>query len=467
MATERKVLFIQPPNIPPTERGLLIEPIDVATDANYARKLGYEVEFLDMDARGMQPTDAAGVVQDTKPDYVVMFHDHHIPLHSNASREGVLQIARIVKERGVKGVGIGGKTATYQPDYFLFPNSPFDVTIGHEAENALKELMPLTTWSANNLIDIPGISFMKEGKIVRTHPPRQKIDVDKLQILKRKELVDYGLYAEVRTILSSRGCDLGCTFCPVTGYWGPWRGRSPANVVEEIADLANEGTHKVMFLDDNATADMRRMEEISRQIIQEGIDVRMGSLGVISSFEQRAMELMHRAGFRWIHYGAETGDGGMQKSIRKNLTPEQMVEVIQRTKSIGFRVRTSWILDLPGTTESALEKTLELIRSTQTDEIRLHYLALRMGSAIYNRTPRNGHVEYIHSPGQNVNLTLVDSERMNVLVDNLLEDLQDRGYRIIRHPSELSYQPQLKHDLNADKIVTLCPLRYGINWEAT
>jgi radical SAM superfamily enzyme YgiQ (UPF0313 family) len=95
------------------------------------------------------------------------------------------------------------------------------------------------------------------------------------------------------------------------------------------------------------------------------------------------MELMYQAGFRRIHYGVETGDETIAKNINKPLTQKEILTTIEKTKEIGFRIRTSRILDLDETT---LEKTTTFIQQTQTDEIRLHFLTPRYGSDIYIST---------------------------------------------------------------------------------
>jgi radical SAM superfamily enzyme YgiQ (UPF0313 family) len=48
-----------------------------------------------------------------------------------------------------------------------------------------------------------------------------------------------------------------------------------------------------------------------------------------------------------VHYGAETGDEKLSKNINKNLSNAFIKDVIQKTKAIGFRVRSSRIIDLP------------------------------------------------------------------------------------------------------------------------
>ena len=51
------ILVINPPNIPFSEKKLLIEPIDVITLATYLKELNHNVKFLDMDCKKLNCND--------------------------------------------------------------------------------------------------------------------------------------------------------------------------------------------------------------------------------------------------------------------------------------------------------------------------------------------------------------------------------------------------------------------------
>jgi radical SAM superfamily enzyme YgiQ (UPF0313 family) len=46
------------------------------------------------------------------------------------------------------------------------------------------------------------------------------------------------------------------------------------------------------------------------------------------------MEMMYQAGFRWIHYGIETGDEKVAQKINKPLTQTEVLSTIEKTKKI-------------------------------------------------------------------------------------------------------------------------------------
>jgi radical SAM superfamily enzyme YgiQ (UPF0313 family) len=203
-------------------------------------------------------------------------------------------------------------------------------------------------------------------------------------------------------------------------------------------------------LDDNATVDKERMKQIAKLLLHNNIKIKLWCLWSIKNFDQEMMEIMYQAGFWRIHYGVETGDETIARKINKPLTQKEILSTIRKTKNIGFRIRTSWILDLDPAT---LKKTLDLIKKTQTDEIRLHFLALRYGSEIYVSNDKNITSQYIHQGKSTQNTLWFKKE-----IDQLLAFLQKHWYNI---------RPQNKDNtslLAGEKYVSLCPLKYGINW---
>ena len=80
------ILLINPPNVPFTERELLIEPIDIISLATYIQELKQNVEFLDMDCKKLNCNDLEKYIKNEfMPDKVIISYDYHIPLHTRRS----------------------------------------------------------------------------------------------------------------------------------------------------------------------------------------------------------------------------------------------------------------------------------------------------------------------------------------------------------------------------------------------
>jgi anaerobic magnesium-protoporphyrin IX monomethyl ester cyclase len=457
-----KVKVINPPNEPFSSRGILIEPIDALNVASFIAGLGHEVELVDMDIRRLPANDYTQALRGSRDyDLAVIVHDYHIPLHQDGALSAVKEIARLAKGHGATVVA-GGKAATYKPENLL--DGSIRAAIAHEMEPALEMLLQ-GDWTDAGLRGVPGVSFRtSQGDIVSSARDKAGFDLARLPIPDRG-LVPLDEYIDVRTILSSRGCHMTCGFCHVPGFWGGWRGRSATSVVDEIETLVTQhGAKKILFLDDNATVSKKRMKDICRLIRERGIRVAMGCLGSLSLFDREMMEEMWQAGFRWIHYGVESGDDALLKAVHKKVSGSAVRRIIRETQGIGFRVRTSWIMDLPETSEDQLQRTADLILETRTEEIRLHHLALRMGSRYYDDYPAQSSSQYIHHGRQNQNLSQMPEGRVAEIIESLARALA-ASHAVVRNPDEFIDMDALQRRAPGLNIASLCPLRYGLGWK--
>ena len=97
------------------------------------------------------------------------------------------------------------------------------------------------------LADIPGVSFLKDGKVVHNPDAPQIQDLDALphvtDVYKRDlDVTQYNvpfLLNPFVSLYTTRGCPAQCTFClwPQTLSGHPWRKRSTDDVAAEMAKV--------------------------------------------------------------------------------------------------------------------------------------------------------------------------------------------------------------------------------------
>lgn len=357
------ILLINPPNIPFSEQKLLIEPIDIITLATYLQEIKCNVRFLDMDCKKLNCEDLTKYIENQfMPDIVIVSYDYHIPLHTQKALGNISEICKKLKQYDIKTIMIG-KTVTYNPR--VIDTIGFDIGIIGETENTIKDILIKGISDTKELSKIKGIVFKQNNEIIITAPNKEKYDLDRLPIPNR-DIADLEDYIDIRSILTSRGCINQCDFCPTYNYWGSWRGKNAENVVKEIEYLIQKyNTKKIIFLDDNATASKKRMQEISNIIIDKKIDIRLGCLASINTYDKETFEIMYKAGFRWIHFGIESGSQKVLKNNNKNFNIDYAKKVLKEVKQMGYRIRTSFIFDLPTTTKEDMKKTIDFILETR------------------------------------------------------------------------------------------------------
>ena len=97
-----------------------------------------------------------------------------------------------------------------------------------------------------------GLPFAKTG---RSGYPAERALIEPLDSLPFPVRSDLFLQTVGGNILASRGCYGQCSFCYINNFYGngcQWRGRSPDNVAQEIAELYSRlSAHSIYFVDAN------------------------------------------------------------------------------------------------------------------------------------------------------------------------------------------------------------------------
>ncbi len=440
------ILVVNPPNKPFTNDAILAEPLDVLQIATIISKKYSDVKVIDMDVNRMN-NDINSFLGDN--NIVIFVFDYQLPLHTSDTVDNIFEIIRNTKKK-TKFI-IVGKTSSYYYEKFL--NNGFDVVIDGIADNVIINVLD----NINDLSKVTNIMYKEKDKIIVT---------EKKRIINRYDLLDYPLrdfisldkYMDTRTIISSRGCIGRCKFCTTPTFFGNWSGKEPNKVVDEIEYLIkNYKTKKIIFLDDNMTVNKTRVMNICKEIEKRNIKCLFGCLSSINCYDKELFKLMYKVGFRWIHFGIETGSLRILKLMNKEMDINYIKKVIKEVKKIGFRVRNSFILDYPNSTKEDIKATRELIRELQVHELRLHYLAYRVGTPVFNENKDvSNKTQYIHSNHPNV-----ENDELTEDINLLINDLKEMGYIIIF--DDIDWKKYNEIDKNS-KFASFIPMKYGMCW---
>ncbi len=443
------ILVVNPPNRPFTNKSILAEPIDVLQIATIIKSKYSNVNVIDMDVNRMNNN----INYYLKDDNIIIFvFDYQLPLHTS---DTISNIFEIIKNTNKKSrFIIIGKTSTYYYEKFL--NNGFDVVINGIADDTILNVIDCITQN-QDLLSVPNIMLKKNNEIIIT---KKNNITNKFNLLDYpdRSLVDITKYMDTRTIITSRGCIGKCSFCTTPTFFGIWNGKDPKNVVDEIEYLINKyNTKKIIFLDDNMTVNKERMFNICSEIEKRHIKCLFGCLSSISCYDKVMFEKMYEVGFRWVHFGIETGSLRILKLMNKQMDLNCIKQVIKETKEIGYRVRTSFILDYPSSTKEDVIATRNLINELQPHELRLHYLAYRVGTPVFeeNKDVKNK-TQYIHSNHPNV-----ENNELTEEINLLINDLKNNGYALIFDDVDWNEYNSLNKET---KFASFIPIKYGMCW---
>ena len=119
------------------------------------------------------------------------------------------------------------------------------------------------------------------------------------------------------------------------------------------------------------------------------------------------------------------------------------------------------------TTKEDMYKTIDFILETEPDEIRGHFLALRLGTTIYNKLSKEKEIptQYIHSDKPLLENRNYTNQGMLDDINVLIERLKEKDYKIVRNVEEWEDLEKLRNKEGKIKFLSFCPSRYGIDWE--
>lgn len=347
-----------------------VPPLGLMYLAGNVRSLpGVNVRIVDGLSEGLTLEQATDKVVDLSPDIF------GLTVWSTTIGRG-LKLLRAVKAALPETLTIlGGPHATLFDGLLLREVSELDMLFRGEGEHGFRELCQRLA-AGQDIAGIPGLSFRSNGRVVRGEP--QTIDdLDSLPLPARDVLKYDGYFtnwggwhipdfAKSATLLTSRGCPYHCTFCArLTPELGKWRPRSTENVFEELRQLSEEGCRTVYVVDENFTVDIARLRQLCEMLLKNNLGLEFLFEGALHHIDDSTLKLMHKAGFRAVIVGVESGSDAQLKRFNKPARSEEMAAGIRRAKKAHMIVGGFFIVGGPGETDEDAEASLKFLREVR------------------------------------------------------------------------------------------------------
>lgn len=180
---------------------------------------------------------------------------------------------------------------------------------------------------------------------------------------------DYFKKYNQATIIGSRGCYSQCKFCgsAKTGL----RKRSPKNIISELEEITNyQPNQPIHFCDDIFTFDSKWGTKIAQQINKNRLNIRYSVNSRVDLKDYSIFKKLKESGCYAISFGVESGSQKILDNAGKNVTIEQIEKSVLTAKDAGLKVRTSWIVGLPGDYQEQL-KSIDLMKRILPDQVHI------------------------------------------------------------------------------------------------
>lgn len=310
-----------------------------------------------------------------------------------------LRIAQRAKDYG-RTVVMGGYHATFQDEETL-QSGVVDYIVRGEGEGIFAQLLDALE-KGTPPEHVPGISFLKEGKLLRTPSPLPPQDLDALPFPAR-ELLPLSKYWMTQlegeplvNVITSRGCPFACKFCASSQFSGrKWRARSPKSILRELEIVYFDlGFRAIAFVDDNFTLLPERVEHLCDEIERRNMKLRWWCFSRADTIvhHESLVKKMAKAGLRMVYLGLESAEKAVLEDYGKQLTVEVARKAIEILRKYGVKSWGSFILGSLRETKTTIQKTVEFARKIRPDIVQFSLLTPFPGTTLFEELRRENRI---------------------------------------------------------------------------
>lgn len=296
----------------------------------------------------------------------------------------------------------GGTHPTLAPEQVA--QSPhLDVICVGEGEDALRELADRVA-AGESFDTVQNLWVRRGGEWVRNELRPLVHDLDRLPFPDR-EVFDSGALLQSSggwvDLMAGRGCPYQCSYCSNPALQKRYRGlgnyvrfRSVANVLAEIAALAQRYPVKTLnFQDDTFTLDRHWTREFCQEYRAQfrfpfWINTRVEHL------TDEVVAALAGARCRGVRIGIESGDEQVRRDIlKRRMSNAEIEEAFKRLRRHGLLIYTCNMLGVPGETPDKVQRTIELNRRLEPDDLQFSVFYPYPMTELYDLSAERG---YLH-----------------------------------------------------------------------
>lgn len=345
-----RVLLIFPRAFEPNE----LPPLGISLLAACLRQAGHDVDLVDMTVGPMPRIDL--------DDYCVVGMSMLCTNFPSGTR-----LARRLRKLDESLCIVAGGPFPDKRASEVLDTGVFDAVVHGEGELVLPRLVDAVK-SGSDLTDVPGVSYLRNGRVERaTSPPFIK-DLDALPF-PSYELLSMGRYSR-HSVMASRGCPYACIFCDR----GPAESRrvrylSPRCVVGWMARMVDEYSNlPIRMLDSTFTLNQRWAEEICDLLLDGGHGFHWHCQTRIDCLNAGLLGKMRAAGCTEITVGVDSGNNEILELSKKRLT-----KAAARAGARLFRecdapkLHINFVIGHPWDTRESIRETLDFAHELEDD----------------------------------------------------------------------------------------------------
>ena len=405
-------------------------PLGTLYAAAYVRERGYDVALFDAMLADSEERWAEALDRH-QPRFAVLYEDNFNYLSKMCllrMREAAITMTRMAKERGCTVILCGADATDHAPLYF---DANVDFVLQGEGEITLGELLDsLTGRSQQPVEEILGLAvagdrssvisyqlsvnsdqnavnsetaqtpdngqpLSTDHRLLITGPrplirevdslPRPAWDLVDIELYRHAWLERHGYYS--MNMVTTRGCPYHCNWC-AKPIWGQrYNSRGPESVAAELKWLKDTyHPDHIWFVDDIMGLKPGWMRRFADEIERLDARVPFKCLSRVDLLLRDGdIDALRRAGCQIVWVGAESGSQKILDAMEKGTKVEQIYEASRRLHAADIKVAFFLQFGYPGETRADIEKTLQMVRDCQPDDIGMSVSYPLPGTKFYDR----------------------------------------------------------------------------------
>jgi radical SAM superfamily enzyme YgiQ (UPF0313 family) len=377
-------------------------PLFLLYAVSAAEELKVEFKVLDAQAEGQSLNQVIDAVKNHVPDVLIAWP-------SLPSLEWDINTLKEIKKASPKTLVIGlGTSANVLSREVL---GAVDLIVKgfypyyHVILEIIQTLEDKGLAEIDSLISLNGAIHVNGGKTVENDFSSYSEEIDRLNLdayhkLPVKKYTAQFLdksynYIDCIPILTGVGCPYGCAYCPYPlGYGNKIVNKSIKKIIEEIEFLNSSfGIKGFVFREQAFTHSKKRVIELCDEIIRKDLNIKWLVETRADLVDRETLMRMKEAGCFRIHYGVETGDPNLLKSVGKpRLGLDKIRSAFTLTKENDIFAHAHLMIGFPEENEDSINRSIQFIGEIEPDSVNINIVTPYPGTEFYDEVIANGHL---------------------------------------------------------------------------
>lgn len=334
-------------------------PLGILYLAAYVEGFGHSVDVLDLSIE----KDWTKVLTNRlkKKKYEIVGISGTTPTHDN-----IKKISLICRHYNPQCTIVAGGPHVSFVGKKILDTMPIDIVIRGEGEKSFLSVIERVLNNNGKFEQIPGIITKDEsGNIIDTGHGEYIKDIDMIPF-PLWDKIDMKRYTHINfPVITSRGCPGKCIFCAANAMSnGIYRRRSNKNIIQELLQLRQKyNINSFLFADNTFTAQKSKVMDLCEQLIQLPYQFTWWCESRLDVITPALIQKMKKAGCCGLQIGIESANQDILDNIRKRIHVEDIYVKIKQIMDNGItNIYCTFVMGLPGETETSLKESLEMIK---------------------------------------------------------------------------------------------------------